>query len=144
MPIQNANLNLHITGANTNSNSNMIVKHTTFNLTIQNSNLSILCNPSHLYIYIGIETKNLCITLATSRTVSWSIVIVSYIFGCCYALLSIFGGAMNQLIIKGPWHRVQRKPPCRRFDNVPRERNIVLPLHTTVCHSSFPLYRNSR
>lgn len=29
----------------------MIVKHTTFNLTIQNSNLSILCNPSHLYIY---------------------------------------------------------------------------------------------
>lgn len=67
-----------------------------------------------------------------------------YIFGRCYALLSIFGGAMNQLIIKGLWHRVQRRPPCRRFDNVPRERNIVLPLHTTVCHSSFPLYRNSR
>lgn len=67
-----------------------------------------------------------------------------YIFGRCYALLSIFGGAMNQLIIKGLWHRVQRRPPCRRFDNVPRERNIVLPLHTTVCHSSFPLYWNSR
>lgn len=33
-----------------------------------------------IYIYITIETKNLCITLATSRTVSWSIVIVSYMY----------------------------------------------------------------